>query len=144
MAFIGIHNHFSSGSNLRLRDTTNKVDEVLKYSHDLGHKGIVITDHESISAHLEVMKFYDTVKEEWGGFDGYRIGYGNEIYLCPSWVTAENAKNNIYPHFILIALDEIGHKGLRELSTKAWINNSFMNVMMRVPTYYSDLEVFNL
>lgn len=137
MSFIGIHNHLASGSNLRLRDTTNKIDEVLNYAHDLGHKGICITDHESISAHLEVMKFYETVKEEW---DDFRIGYGNEIYLCPSWVTEENKNDNIYPHFILVALDEEGHKGLRELSTKAWVNNSFMHVMMRVPTYYSDLE----
>lgn len=140
MAFIGIHNHLAQGSNLRLRDSTNKVEEVLNYCHELGHSGIVITDHESISAHLEVMKVYDKLKEEWGGFDNFRVGYGNEIYLCPEWVTAENTGNNIYPHFILIALDEKGHEGIRELSTKAWINNSFMSVMMRVPTYYSDLE----
>lgn len=139
MSFIGIHNHVHLGSNLRLRDATNKMDEIINYSYNLGHKGIVITDHESIAAHLEIMKLYDTVKEEWGGFENYKIGYGNEIYLCPDWVTAEN-NNNIYPHFILIALDEEGHKGLRELSTKAWLINSFMHVMMRVPTYYSDLE----
>ena len=140
MAFIGIHNHLHLGSNLRIRDATNKIDEALKYAHDIGHKGFIVTDHESVSAHLEVLKFYDTVKDDWGGFEEWKWGFGNEIYLCPSWVTSENAKENIYPHFILIALDAEGHKGIRELSTKAWVNNSFMSVMMRVPTYYSDLE----
>ena len=140
MSYINIHSHTDRGSNLRLRDSTNKINELLDYAHELGHKGIIITDHESIAAHVQVLEYYKSKKEEWGGFDNFRVGYGNEIYLCPSFVTAENAKNNVYPHFILIALDEEGHKGIRELSTKAWIDNAFMSVMMRVPTYYSDLE----
>lgn len=136
MSYFSIHNHTDVGSNLRLRDSTNKVNELIQYAYDLGLKGIAITDHESISAHLKALNYYDKHKDEWQGF---KIALGNEIYLCPSYVTAENAKDNIYPHFILIALDAEGHKGLRELSTKAWVNNSFMSTMYRVPTYYSDL-----
>ena len=135
MGYFGIHNHTDEGSNLRLRDSTNKVNELIQYAYDLGHKGICITDHESVTSHLTALDYYKDHKDAWGDF---KLALGNEIYLCPSSVTADNI-NNIYPHFILIALDEFGHKGLRELSTKAWVNNSFMSVMYRVPTYYSDL-----
>lgn len=138
MAYINCHSHTATGSNLRLRDSINKPIDLINYAHELGHKGICITDHESIAAHLDCLKYYNQVKdnEEWSGF---KLGLGNEIYLCPLSITADNT-NNIFPHFILIALDAEGHKGLRELSTRAWIKNSFMSVMMRVPTYYTDLE----
>ena len=137
MSYFSIHNHTDMGSNLRLRDSTNKVIDLIQYVHELGLKGLAITDHESIAAHLKALQYYEGKRDDWGDF---KLALGNEIYLCPSTVTAENTKTNIYPHFILIALDEIGHKGLRELSTTAWVKNSFMSVMYRVPTYYSDLE----
>lgn len=136
MSFFSIHNHTDEGSNLRLRDSTNKVSELIQYAHDLGYKGIGITDHESITAHLSVLDYYKQHKEEWKDF---KVALGNEIYLCPDSVTAENAGQNVYPHFLLLALDEQGHQGIRELSTKAWVNNSFMSTMYRVPTYYQDL-----
>lgn len=139
MSYIGIHNHTDVGSNLRLRDSTNKIMDLIDYAHELGHKGICITDHESITTHLNALEYYESKrdKEDWKDF---KLGLGNEIYLCRETIIAENAKDNIYPHFILIALDAEGHKGIRELSTKAWTKNSFMYVMYRVPTYYSDLE----
>ena len=46
-----------------------------------------------------------------------------------------------FPHFLLLALDEIGNRQLRELSTIAWVDNSFVsNGLMRTPTKFSDLE----
>lgn len=139
MAFFSIHNHDDIGSNLRLRDTINKVPDLIEYAHDLGLKGICITDHESVAASLSAIKYFYSKKDlsEWQDF---KIGLGNEIYLCTRNVTADNKKGQKYPHFVLLALDEFGHKGIRELSTNSWLNNSFMNVMMRVPTYYDELE----
>lgn len=136
MSFFGIHNHTDVGSNLRLRDSTNKVEQLIQYSHDLGHKGLVITDHESITAHVQALEYYDKNKnkEDWKDF---KLGLGNEIYLCPD-MPDENQRPVVFPHFILIALDATGHKGLRELSTTSWVKNAFMSVMYRVPTYYSD------
>jgi DNA polymerase-3 subunit alpha len=139
MSFFGSHCHTNQGSNLRLRDSINKIPEMFEYARSLGHKGIAITDHEAITAHLDALMFHDSIKdkEEW---EGWKTALGNEIYLCSDNCTAENAKDNIYPHFMLIACDAEGHKGIRELSTKAWIDNSFMSVMMTVPTYYHNLE----
>jgi len=139
MPFIGLHNHSAQGSNLRLRDSINKILEMIEYSHSLGHKGICFTEHESITSSLDALKFLNEKKhlKDW---EDFKILLGNEIYLCQEDVTAENKVGQRYPHFILIALNAKGHKGIRELSTKAWMKNSFMHVMMRVPTYYSDLE----
>lgn len=136
--FFGCHNHTAEGSNLRLRDSINKIPDLIEYSHQLGHKGIAITEHESITSHLNALKYYNSIKHK-NGWEGFKVALGNEIYLCPENVTADNIGNNYYPHFILIALDAEGHKGIRELSTKAWVDNAFMHVMYRVPTYYSDL-----
>lgn len=112
---------------------------MIEYAHSLGHSGICFTEHESITSSLDALKYYDGHKDL-EGWEGFKVVLGNEIYLCTEDVTAENKFNNRYPHFILVALNANGHKGIRELSTKAWIQNSFMHVMMRVPTYYSDLE----
>lgn len=139
MSFIGIHNHLAEGSNLRLRDSTNKIKDLVDYTHTLGHKGVCITDHESITAHLDALEYYDSVKEK-EGWEEFKLGLGNEIYLCTREVCADNIGKNRYPHFILLALNEKGHKGIRELSTQSWVNNSFMHVMYRVPTYYDELE----
>ena len=139
MSFMNLHSHTHTGSNLRLRDSINKSDELILYAHELGHKGIAITDHESITAHLECLEYYNSVKdkEEWKDF---KLALGNEIYLCADSCTPDNKGNNVYPHFLLIALDAIGHQGIRELSTIAWVDNCFMDVMNRVPTYYRNLE----
>ena len=138
MSFIGIHNHSDEGSNLRLRDSINKVPEMIEYAHFLGHKGICFTEHESITSSLNALKYYYSHKDLEGWKD-FKVVLGNEIYLCTNDVTADNKKNSRFPHFILVALNAKGHKCIRELSTIAW-SHSFMNVMMRVPTYYEDLE----
>lgn len=139
MSLFDAHTHSAEGSNLRLRDSINKIDSMIDYAHELGHKGIAFTEHESITSHLDALKYYNS-KKDLPGWEDFKLALGDEIYLCTENVTAENIGNNRYPHFILIALDAEGHKGIRELSTKAWTQNAFMHVMYRVPTYYSDLE----
>lgn len=136
--FLGIHNH-DDHSNYRLRDSTNTVKALIEYTHKLGHKGIAITDHETVGSAFDALmtlkEFKDKSPEEW---KDYKLILGNEIYLC-NRKQIEEEKQNVFPHFILLAKDAIGHKQIRELSTRAWVNNSFTWVMKRVPTYYDDL-----
>lgn len=136
MPYVGLHNH-THYSNFRARDSINKIPEIIEYAHQLGHKGIAITEHETIASSLEAQKYYHS-KKEIDGWEDFKLILGNEIYLCDSTVNADNKQHLVFPHFILLALDEEGHKQIRELSTKAWLR-SFMHVMMRVPTYYEDL-----
>ena len=136
--FVNLHTH-SDHSNYRLRDSINKIKPLIDYTHELGHKGVAITEHETVGSTIEALKYYYSVKEnnpeEW---EDYKLILGNEIYLCNRKAIEEDKDYTFY-HFILLAKDSIGHKQIRELSTRAWINNSFFYVMQRVPTYYDDI-----
>lgn len=138
--FIGLHNH-TEYSNQRLRDAIIRIPELIEYTHELGHKGVCITEHESVSSSLEALQYYHNKKNE-AGWEDYKLLLGNEIYLCPDSVNKDNPDKMIYPHFILIALNAKGHQQIRELSTNSWLNNAFYKVMMRVPTYYKDMYKF--
>lgn len=136
--FIGWHNHSDIGSNQRFKDTINRIPDMINYACDLGHKGICFTDHESVSNAIRVENAFSAVKDE-PRFEGFKVALGNEIYLCKDNVCAENKDSMEFPHFLLIALNAKGHKQLRELSTRAW-SRAFMKGVMRVPTYFSDID----
>ena len=138
-SYFSIHNH-TEYSNLRLLDCVNKVETLIQYAYDLGLDGICITDHETLSGHIKALKYYNdkcAKDEKWKNF---KLGLGNEIYLCRNGLDLSNyEKGEKFPHFILVAKDAEGHKLLRELSTRAW-SHSFTMFMTRVPTYYKDVE----
>ena len=127
-------------SNLRLLDCINKVEDLIQYAFDLGLSGVCITDHEALSAHVKALKFYKDKCEKDERWKNFKLGLGNEIYLCRNGLSLETyEKGERYPHFILLAKDKTGHAQLRELSTRAW-SHSFTMFMTRLPTYYKDVE----
>lgn len=132
-----IHNH-SDFSNLRLRDCIIKIEDLINRAIELGHTGVAITEHESISSHIKAKKYYMKIKQEHPDF---KLVLGNEIYLCRDGLNKENYVSGIdrFWHFILLAKDEIGHKQIREISSKAWLRSWKTGKMRRVPTYYQDL-----
>jgi DNA polymerase-3 subunit alpha len=134
----GLHNH-TEYSNLRLRDSINKADEMIDYAISLGHEVIAITEHETISNAIKVENYYNKIKKDHPNF---KVIFGNEIYLCRDGLNAQNFDKNQgdkYFHFILLAKDAIGHRQIRELSTRAWNRSYMTGKMRRVPTYYQDL-----
>ena len=143
MSYIGLHNH-THYSNFRLRDSTNKIPELMNYVHSLGHCGIAITEHECISSAIEVEKYITDIKQtdEDGSWEDFKYILGNEIYLCTPDINKDNPEHLRFPHFILNALDDKGHEQIRKLSTTAWSHSFMRSGMMRVPTYYDDL--FNI
>lgn len=129
--FFNCHNH-TMYSNLRLLDCIIKPKDLIDRAIALGLSGIAITDHEALSAHMEVNLYAKKLREQYPDFT---IALGNEIYL-----TDTRDKGQPYYHFILIAKDAIGHKGLRELSSKAWYNSYYDRGMERVPLLKSELS----
>ena len=119
-------------SNIRLLDCINRPDKLIQKAYEMGLSGIAITDHECLSAHMEVNQFMKKFNQEHPDFT---VALGNEIYLTD---TRESGQK--YWHFILIAKDEIGHKGLRELSSQAWRNSYVDRRMERVPILKSEVE----
>lgn len=139
MSYFSIHNH-TEYSNLRLLDCINKVEDLIQYAYDLGLTGVCITDHEVLSAHIKALKFYKQKCKEDEKWKDFKLGLGNEVYLCRNGLSSDTyEKGEKFPHFILVAKDEIGHRQLRELSSRAW-SHSFTMFLTRVPTYYSDIE----
>ena len=136
-----VHNH-TSKSNLRLRDSINKPEEMIEYAYNLGLPGLCLTEHACLSSHVETQKFLDKNKDKYKDF---KVGYGNEIYLVDKEEVKTGVENNEkvrFPHFILLAKNNNGYLGLKELSTREWENSFFYKSMERVPTYYDELEEF--
>ena len=46
------HAH-SEFSNIRLIDSINRIPEMMITAHNLGYKGITLTDHECLCGHLK-------------------------------------------------------------------------------------------
>lgn len=121
-------------SNLRLLDAINRPKNLIDRAVELGLAGICITDHETLSSHMEVNMYAKELlaKEETKNF---KVVLGNEIYL-----TATRDNNQKYYHFILLAKNKEGHRALRELSSRAWLNSYWDRGLERTVTLYSDLK----
>ena len=123
---------------MRLRDAIIKTEDLIKYAIELGHEVVGITDHEAICNAVKVEKIYKKIKEDHPNF---KVILGNEIYLCRNGLNANNFNHEYdkYYHFCLYAKDAVGHKQIREISTRAWRRSYMARGMRRVPTYYQDL-----
>jgi len=126
-------------TNIRLRDSTNKIEDLVSYANELGHKAIAITDHDFCGGHIKFQEAVRKIKEKNPNFKGI---LGNEIYLVRNGLNKDNFKSGIdkYYHFILLAKDREGLKQINEISTKAWMRSYMARGMRRVPTYYQDLQ----
>lgn len=134
--YASLHTH-SEFSNLKLIDSINKIEDLIQYAADIGLSGIAITDHDTVGGHVRAWNYYNQMPEETK--EQFKLILGNEIYLCRSDLTAEtHQKGEKFYHLLLIALDDVGHEQIREISTRAW-SRSYMKNIMRTPTYSDDL-----
>ena len=60
--FVPCHCH-DERSNFRGRDALVRTTELIDYAHELGHKGVAITNHETISSSLKANKYITSKKE---------------------------------------------------------------------------------
>ena len=138
-SYTSLHNH-TSYSNIRLRDAIIKIPELLDNALALGLNGLAITDHETLASHVKAKKYIDANKDKFGDF---KLILGNEIYLVDKDkvnLLKENNDKIMFNHFILLAKNKHGYKGLMKLSSKAWDDSFFYRGMQRVSTYYDELS----
>lgn len=141
-SFVHLHVH-SEYSNLRLLDSTNKIDNMIKYVSNLGQNGIALTDHESLSGHVKFIQAIKKFKKEGVIPNDFKGILGNEIYLVDEYEMNKQINDKEYVpfyHFLLLAKNSKGHHMLRQLSSKAWERMFSYKGMDRVPTFYSDLD----
>ena len=128
-------------SNISLSaDSIIRPEQLLERAKSLGLKGVAITDHAVISSHVKVLQYYLNKCKEDESWKDFTLGLGEEIYLCENGRSKETAqRGQRYPHCIVIAKDEVGHRQLRQISSMAW-DRSFTLFVRRVPSWYLDLE----
>lgn len=139
MSYANLHTH-SDYSNTRLIDSINKIPNMFTTAKELGLSALALTDHEFLGGHLKALEFVSNKQKEDETWKNFKVILGNEIYLCRNGLNKDTVeKGEKYPHFILLALDTIGHEQLREISSRAW-SRSYMMFLKRVPTWYKDIE----
>lgn len=139
---IELHAH-TDVSNIRLLDSINSVKELIQTAWNIGLKGLAITDHEALSAHVKAIQTVRELKEKGKIGKEFKLILGNEIYLVDSLEEVrDNYQSGVtkFPHYLLLAKNKDGHEALRILSSKAWENSFYTGTMERVPTVKSDLE----
>ena len=119
------HDHYS---NIRLLDSTNRAEEMIQRAIELSFAGIGFTNHESLGNFIELDRLQNK-------YTDIKIVRGNEIYLTDTRNTGQQ-----YWHHVLLALDSVGCKMLRELSSIAWMNSYYDRGMERVPTLKTEVE----
>lgn len=140
--FISLHNH-TEFSNFKLTDSIIKTQDLLDYTNSLGNKGVAITDHNVISAHISAINH--VVKQKNSGVypKDFKLILGNEIYLVDEDemnLKIKNKERVKFYHFILLAKDEIGYKQIRELSAKSWERAFSHRGLVRTPNFYKDFN----
>lgn len=134
-----LHCH-THGSNLRMLDCIVKTKDLIDYAVELGMKAVAITDHASISEHINAIQYSKELKGK--GAD-IKVLLGDEIYLVDDVI---DVKENYVPrqtqfyHFILIAKDRIGYDQLREINAAGWQSSFFTGKMRRVPNDKHQIE----
>ena len=157
--YTSLHNH-TMFSNVHVIDSINRPEEMLDYAWKLRMSGLAFTDHDCVSGAIKFLKAYQSkLEKEWKDihadeeFPGYeeaarildfKMILGNEIYLSEEGTCKENFKTedrHLY-HYILLAKDAEGFKQIRQISSAAWSRGWSAGIMMRTPTYSSDLFKF--
>ena len=134
MPELKFHTHaHSEYSNLRLTDSINRPEKMVDRIIELNGTGLCLTDHESLSGHVRIKKYVDSLKKKNPDLN-FTLGLGNEIYLVDN-----REKVDKYYHFLLIAKDEIGYQQLEQLSSTAWYYLQKIRGQERVPTLKKEL-----
>lgn len=134
---FSLHNHTGISTASRgFTDSSIKLEDLVKTAKSIGLNGIAITDHEAVGSFIKAKNLEDELD--------FPILCGNEIYLVSDeqddLLRNNYQKGMYYPHFLLLALDEIGNEQLRVLSTIAWTNSYTQKGIVRTPTRMSDIE----
>ena len=132
-------------SNIRLLDSVNRVEDLINAAVKMDNKGVAITDHEVLSAHMKAIEYVEEGKEKGTIPSDFKLILGNEIYLIEDREKAKELYGNPehkvrFYHYLLLAKNAEGHKALRKLSSTAWENSFWTGTMERVPTEERYLE----
>lgn len=136
------HLHTHKGSNLKIKDSTIRIEKLIPLAQKLNITSIAITEHEAITSHIDFLQQIQKHNEN----SGHKIKpiLGNEIYVVPE-NTAYMSKDGhydgrVYGHLILLANNKRGHETIRKLSSIAWENGFLRGKYYTTPVDYKTLK----
>lgn len=103
--FVSLHNHTELGSPL---DGMNDVKDLFVRAKEVGHPGVAVTDHGTMTAIYDAWKASQET--------GVKLIPGMEAYF-----TDDEAEKKSY-HLVLLAQNEIGYKNILKLNYMAFQN----------------------
>ncbi len=106
--YVHLHNH----TQYSLLDGLTKVPALIEYVKETGMVAVAQTDHGTLSGAID---FYKTATE-----NGVKPIIGMETYVAARTLADKDpAKDKIYYHLILLAMNNTGYQNLMKLSTIA-------------------------
>lgn len=137
-----LHVHYEY-SNERLKDSTNRIKDVINICKELGITSIAITDHDILTGHIKFLQEIDDYNKKNSDWPLKPI-LGNEVYIVDDNKAAEKENahypGRIYGHLILLAKNKNGYKQIRELSKIAWTNAFWRGRNITTPIDYNNLK----
>lgn len=131
--YTSLHNH-TEASNLKLLDCTIRPQQLIDKALEYKMNGVAITDHAIIANHVNIVELREKIAKEHPDF---KIILGVELYL----IAKEDYKSTrVFPHFLLLAKDEIGYKQLRYILSRAWMRAYPSKGQYRAVNFYEDFE----
>lgn len=128
------HAHSEYSNSSTGLDSINKLGDLIDYAIDQGLKGLAITDHESLSGHIQALKHMRDINKKNPDLD-FKLVLGDEIYLVD-----ERKNNQKYYHCIVHANGEQGYRALKEMSSHARMQSYMDRGKERTPTTKQELE----
>lgn len=106
--YVHLHNH----TQYSLLDGLTKVPALCKFVKESGMEAVAQTDHGTLSGAIEFYKEANAA--------GVKPIIGMEGYVAARTIADKDpAKDKVYYHLILLAMNETGYKNLMKLSTTA-------------------------
>ncbi len=115
MDFVHLHVH----TEYSLLDGACRIDELVKYAADMGHKALAITDHGVMYG---VVDFYKACKKH-----GIKPIIGCEVYVARRTRHDKEGKKDISGyHLVLLCKNETGYKNLISLVSASFTEGFYM------------------
>lgn len=137
-----MHCHYEY-SNERLKDSTNRVDDVLMQCHKFGIRTLAISDHDILTGHVQFLQKTEAFNKDHPN-ETIKPVLGNEVYIVDDNNAAAKSEGHypgrIYGHLILLAKNANGYRQIKELSKIAWGNGFYRGRNFTTPIDFNDLQ----
>lgn len=117
---IELHDHLDT-SNFRLLDCTISVKELIQTAADMGKKGVAITDHETVAAHVKAIQTTRQLKEDGKIPQDFKLILGMKFTFAIHWKKCGTTINRVLLNFLIFCYCQRIKRGMkRYVNFRVW------------------------